>query len=207
MAKINLLPWREERRKQRQQEFFVLLGMTAGAAVLMVLAALWFIGSQIDAQTDRNATLQREITALDAQIKEIEELDRQRDRLIARKEIIEQLQATRSQMVHLFDELVRTLPEGVQLGGIKQSGTTLTLDGAAQSNARVSAYMRNLDTSSWLKGSEIIKIEAKKDEKETDKAVPYGFSLRVDLESPNEPKEEAESTLDTPTAAPGGLTP
>lgn len=127
--------------------------------------------------------------ALDAQIAEIEELDRQRDRLIARKEIIEQLQATRSQMVHLFDELVRTLPEGVQLSSIKQGGSTLTLEGVAQSNARVSAYMRNLDASAWLKESEIIKIEAKG----TDKAVPYVFSLKVNLEDPNAKDPNAEA--------------
>ncbi|MCB1599218.1 MAG: PilN domain-containing protein [Xanthomonadales bacterium] len=198
MARINLLPWREERRKQRQQEFYVLLGVAAVAAVLTVLAALWFIGTQVDAQTERNQILTREITALDAQIKEIEELDRQRDRLIARKEIIEQLQATRSQMVHLFDELVRTLPDGVQLSSIKQSGATLTLEGVAQSNARVSAYMRNLDASAWLKESEIIKIEARGD----DKNVPYVFSLKVNLEDPNKKDDGAEMPM---TTAVGGL--
>jgi type IV pilus assembly protein PilN len=188
MARINLLPWREERRKQRQQEFFVLLGASAVSAIVAVFVAMWFIGTQIDAQTERNATLSREITALDAQIAEIEELDRQRDRLIARKEIIEQLQATRSQMVHLFDELVRTLPDGVQLQAIKQAGQALTLEGVAQSNARVSAYMRNLDASAWLKDSEIIKIEAVN----PDKAVPYVFSLKVNLEDPNAKDEQAE---------------
>lgn len=189
MARINLLPWREERRKQRQQEFYVLLGASAVAAVLAVLVSLWYIGTQIDAQNERNNTLAREIKALDAQIAEIEELDRQRDRLIARKEIIEQLQATRSQMVHLFDELVRTLPDGVQLNSIKQAGGTLTLEGFAQSNARVSAYMRNLDASAWLKESEIIKIEAVG----RDKAVPYVFSLRVNLEDPNKQEDGTEA--------------
>lgn len=198
MARINLLPWREERRKQRQQEFYVLLGVAAVAAVLTVFAALWFIGTQVDAQTERNQMLAREITALDAQIKEIEELDRQRDRLIARKEIIEQLQATRSQMVHLFDELVRTLPDGVQLSSIKQSGATLTLEGVAQSNARVSAYMRNLDASAWLKESEIIKIEARGE----DKSVPYVFSLKVNLEDPNKKDEGAEMPMTTATGGP-----
>lgn len=191
MARINLLPWREERRKQRQQEFYVLLGASAVAAILVVFASLWFIGTQIDAQTERNAAIAREIKALDAQIKEIEELDRQRDRLIARKEIIEQLQATRSQMVHLFDELVRTLPDGVQLNAIKQGGATLTLEGVAQSNARVSAYMRNLDSSAWLKEAEIIKIEAVG----KDKAVPYLFSLKVNLEDPNSKKDEVEAVV------------
>jgi type IV pilus assembly protein PilN len=195
MARINLLPWREERRKQRQQEFYVLLGVAAVAAVLTVFVALWFIGTQVDAQTERNQMLTREITALDAQIKEIEELDRQRDRLIARKEIIEQLQATRSQMVHLFDELVRTLPDGVQLSSIKQTGATLTLEGVAQSNARVSAYMRNLDASAWLKESEIIKIEARGD----DKSVPYVFSLKVNLEDPNKKDENAEMPVSAAT--------
>lgn len=200
MARINLLPWREERRKQRQQEFYVLLGVAAVAAVLTVFAALWFIGTQVDDQTERNQILTREIKALDAQIAEIEELDRQRDRLIARKEIIEQLQATRSQMVHLFDELVRTLPDGVQLSSIKQTGATLTLEGAAQSNARVSAYMRNLDASAWLKSSEIIRIEAVG----TDKNVPYVFSLKVDLEDPNKKDDGAEAPF---TAAVGGAQP
>jgi len=204
MAKINLLPWREERRKQRQQEFYVLLGMTAGAAVLVVMAALWFIGMQIDAQTDRNTTLESEITALDAQIKEIDELDRQRERLIARKNIIEQLQATRTQMVHLFDELVRTLPDGVQLGGIKQVESTLTLDGYAQSSARVSAYMRKLDASDWLKASEIQRIEFK----ETIKELPYDFSLRVNLENPNDTTEgTAETTNLGEAPAAGGVAP
>lgn len=200
MARINLLPWREERRKQRQQEFFVLLGASAVAAILAVFVGLWFIGSQIEAQTERNDTLAREIKALDAQIAEIEELDRQRDRLIARKEIIEQLQATRSQMVHLFDELVRTLPDGVKLDYIKQAGSTLTLGGYAQSNARVSAYMRNLDGSAWLKESEIIKIEAKG----TDKNVPYEFSLKVNLEDPNADKNQPVESGAVAVATAGG---
>lgn len=197
MARINLLPWREERRKQRQQEFYVLLGVSAVAAILTVFVALWFIGTQVDAQTERNDMLTQEISALDTQIKEIEELDRQRDRLISRKEIIEQLQATRSQMVHLFDELVRTLPDGVQLSSIKQGGATLTLEGVAQSNARVSAYMRNLDASAWLKESEIIKIEARGE----DKSVPYVFSLKVNLEDPNKKDEDSEMPM---AAATGG---
>ncbi|MBK8068817.1 MAG: PilN domain-containing protein [Rhodanobacteraceae bacterium] len=191
MARINLLPWREERRKQRQQEFYVLLGASAVVAIIAVFLSLWYIESQIEAQNERNNLLTQEIKALDAQIAEIEELDRQRDRLIARKEIIEQLQATRSQMVHLFDELVRTLPDGVQLSSIKQGGSTLTLEGVAQSNARVSAYMRNLDASAWLKESEIIKIEAKGN----DKAIPYTFSLKVNLEDPNAKDENAEAAV------------
>jgi len=191
MARINLLPWREERRKQRQQEFYVLLGASAVVAIIAVFLSLWYIESQIEAQNERNNLLTQEIKALDAQIAEIEELDRQRDRLIARKEIIEQLQATRSQMVHLFDELVRTLPDGVQLSSIKQGGSTLTLEGVAQSNARVSAYMRNLDASAWLKESEIVKIEAKGN----DKAIPYAFSLKVNLEDPNAKDENAEAAV------------
>lgn len=198
MARINLLPWREERRKQRQQEFYVLLGVAAVASILTVFAALWFIGTQVDAQNERNQMLTREIKALDAQIAEIEELDRQRDRLIARKEIIEQLQATRSQMVHLFDELVRTLPDGVQLNSIKQNGATLTLEGVAQSNARVSAYMRNLDSSAWLGGPEIVKIEAVGQ----DKSMPYVFTLKVNLEDPNKKDPNAEASM---TAAVGGM--
>lgn len=199
MAKINLLPWREERRKQRQQEFYVLLGVSAAAAVVVVLAALWFMGTQIDQQNARLTRLKAEITQLDAQIKEIEELDRKKERLIARKEIIEELQATRSQMVHLFDELVKTLPEGIQLKSIKQGGQTLTLDGLAQSNARVAAYARSLDASPWLKESEIGIIEAKGN----DKALPYVFTMRVNLQNP-EAKSEEEAGGEAVAQAAGG---
>ena len=189
MARINLLPWREERRKLRQQEFFALLGAVALAAAGVVLAVTLFLGSQIDLQNERLAALRSEIQVLDGRILKIEELDRTRSRLLQRKAIIEELQASRSQMVHLFDELVRTIPEGVRLESIKQAGATLTLEGDAQSNARVSAYMRSLDASPWMKNPDLQIVKA-------DDANPqarYSFTLRVTLENPLDPNaEEAE---------------
>lgn len=189
MARINLLPWREERRKLRQQEFFALLGAVALAAAGIVLAVTLFLGSQIDLQNERLAALRSEIQVLDGRILKIEELDRTRSRLLQRKAIIEELQASRSQMVHLFDELVRTIPEGVRLESIKQAGATLTLEGDAQSNARVSAYMRSLDASPWMKNPDLQIVKA-------DDANPqarYSFTLRVTLENPLDPDaEEAE---------------
>ena len=186
MARINLLPWRAERRKVRQKEFGVMLVLAALAGL-----ALWFLvntyyNNQIDGQNERNAYLQTEITQVDGKIKEIEELDKQKARLLARKEVIEQLQANRSQMVHLFDSLVRTIPDGVVLSNIKQEGEKLTLEGRSQSNARVSTYMRNLEGSGWMTRPELSIIEAKG----TVKGLPYAFSLTVTLANPNAAKDE-----------------
>lgn len=185
MARINLLPWRAERRKQRQKEFGVMLGVAALAGL-----ALWFLfnlyyNAQISGQHERNRYLQGQITEVDKQITEIEELDRQRARLLARKEVIEQLQANRSQMVHLFDSLVRTIPDGVILSTIKQEGQKLTLEGRSQSNSRVSTYMRNLEGSGWMTKPELSVIEAK----DGIAGLPYMFSLSVQLANPNAPTD------------------
>jgi len=190
MARINLLPWREERRTQRQQEFYALLGAVALGAAGIVLLVTLFLGSQISLQTDRINTLNAEIKILDDRILKIEELDRTRSRLLQRKAIIEELQASRSQMVHLFDELVRTIPEGVRLESIKQAGATLTLEGDAQSNARVSAYMRSLDASPWMKDPDLQIVKADDDNPQA----RYSFTLRVTLQNPLDPeKEEGEA--------------
>jgi len=196
MARINLLPWRAERRKVRQKEFGVMLVLAALAGL-----ALWFLvntyyNNQIDGQNERNAYLQTEITQVDGKIKEIEELDKQKARLLARKEVIEQLQANRSQMVHLFDSLVRTIPDGVVLTSIKQEGEKLTLEGRSQSNARVSTYMRNLEGSGWMTRPELSIIEAKG----TVKGLPYAFSLTVTLANPNAARDENGDGV--PDAAP-----
>lgn len=186
MARINLLPWRAERRKQRQKEFMTMLGIAA-----LVGVALWFIvntyyNNQIDGQNERNAYLQTQITQVDSKIKEIDELDKQKARLLARKEVIEQLQGNRSQMVHLFDSLVRTIPDGVVLTALKQEGDKLTLEGRSQSNARVSTYMRNFEGSGWMTKPDLSIIEAKGDVR----GLPYVFTLSVTLANPNAPKDE-----------------
>ena len=209
MARINLLPWRAERRKLRQKDF---LGMLALAVAVGVLASFlvvsWYSG-RISSQNARNEFLKGEIAKVDIQIKEIEELDKKKNKLLARKEVIEQLQANRSQMVHLFDSLVRTIPDGVSLTSIKQEGDILTLGGRSQSNARVSTYMRNLESSGWMTNPDLNIIEAK----EGNPGLPYEFNLKVKLANPNAPKEEGEggeaSAPATSPAAPaaGGAAP
>jgi type IV pilus assembly protein PilN len=186
MARINLLPWREERRKLRQKEFGVMLGLGAAAGVVLWFLVNSYYNAQIDGQNERNAYLQQQIAEVETRITEIDELDRQKARLLARKEVIEQLQANRSQMVHLFDSLVRTIPDGVVLTSIKQEGEKLTLEGRSQSNARVSTYMRNLEGSGWMTKPDLSIIEA------TDgtPGLPYAFTLGVLLANPNAPKDE-----------------
>ena len=151
MVKINLLPWREERRQQLTKEFYVLLGLGAIIALAIVVAVYMIYDHNIKFQNERNNIVTSEIAKLDAQIKEIENLEKTRDDLLARKKVIEELQANRTQMVHLFDELVGTIPNGVFLENIKQNGNIISLEGYAQSHSRVSAYMRKLEKSEWFK--------------------------------------------------------
>ena len=159
MPRINLLPWREELRKERLKNF---VGAAVGAFLMgavMVLGAHYTMSGMIDYQERRNQLLKTEIEKLEQQIKEITNLENQKERLLARMEIIEQLQRSRPEIVHLFEELVTTLPEGVFLKQIKQNGKRLEMNGAAQSSTRVSAYMRNIDASDWLTdpGLEVVK--------------------------------------------------
>ncbi|HEX7112146.1 MAG TPA: PilN domain-containing protein [Mizugakiibacter sp.] len=196
MARINLLPWRAERRKQREREFYMQLGIAAAAAVVAVLLWVFWMGVRVDNQNDRNTYLQDEIKQLDAKIAEIKDLERTRSRLLARKQIIEQLQANRSQMVHLFDELVKTIPDGVRLSGLKQTGDQLSLEGVAQSNAAVATYMRNIEASPWLGHADLTRTE----NKHNDPSAPYVFGLNVKLRKP-EP-QDAGKTADG--AAPAG---
>ena len=128
MARINLLPWREERRKQRQREFYGMLGFAALSGVVLSGLLWFFFSQQISGQNERNAYLEAEIAKVKEQNKEIDRLDSQKKRLLDRKQVIEELQGKRSQMVHLFDALVRTIPDGVVLTALKQEGETLTLD-------------------------------------------------------------------------------
>ncbi len=199
MARINLLPWRVERRKQRQKEFVTMLGLAALGGVVASFLIVAFYGGRIDNQNGRNQYLRDEIAKVDVQIKEIEELDKKKGRLLARKEVIEQLQSNRSQMVHLFDSLVRTIPDGVTLTTIKQEGDVLTLGGRSQSNARVSTYLRNLEGSGWMTNPELNIIEAKAG----NPGLPYEFNLKVKLANPNAPKDaDGDGQPDAPATAP-----
>ncbi|MGH8191742.1 MAG: PilN domain-containing protein, partial [Rhodanobacteraceae bacterium] len=144
MAKINLLPWRAERRERRKREFFAQLIVAAVAAVVLVLLWGFWLSMRIDNQNDRNAYLKGQITQLDARIVEIKNLQQIKGHLLARKRIVEKLQASRSQMVHLFDQMVETIPAGARVTALKQQADKLTLDGVAQSNATVAEFMRNI---------------------------------------------------------------
>ena len=212
MARINLLPWRAERRKQREREFYMMLAASAVAALVAVAAAYGWMDARIENQNQRNAYLTNEIKALDKQIEEINELDKTKSQLLTRKQIIEQLQSNRSQMVHLFDEMVKTIPDGVRLTGMKQAGDVLTLEGVAESNARVASYMRNIDNSQWMGRTDLRKIENKTGTKDVDKKAPYVFSLDVKLRKPEEAqadKQVAEGAAVPADAAQpvGGTTP
>lgn len=161
MARINLLPWRETRRREQQKEFFTLLGLAAALCAAVVLLTHFEINGRIGHQERRNQYLTNEIKILDDKIKEIKKLDSTRQALIERMEIIQNLQATRPGIVHLFDELVKTLPEGVHLTNLKQTGNDLQIAGKAESNARVSSYMRNIEESEWLASPSLGIIETK----------------------------------------------
>ncbi|MCF3497222.1 MULTISPECIES: PilN domain-containing protein [Stenotrophomonas maltophilia group] len=221
MARINLLPWRAERRKQRQREFYAMLGMAAVGGLLLSLMIWFYYDRQVSGQMDRNAYLEAEIGKVKEQNKEIDRLDAQKERLLARKKVIEELQAKRSQMVHLFDALVRTIPDGVVLTALKQEGDVLTLEGRTQSNARVSAYMRNLETSGWMTNPELSIIEARDPEKDKDgkvgpladiKALPYVFVVKVKLPAQSEevsatPGLNADGSVATAAPAPAPVAP
>jgi len=199
MAHINLLPWRAERRKQREREFYMQLAAAFVAALGVLLLWGFWMGQRIDNQNERNTYLQTEITDLDARIAKIKDLELVRAHLLARKQIIEQLQADRSQMVHLFDELVKTIPASARLSGLKQSGQDLSLDGVAQSNASVAEYMRNIEASQWMGHVDLRKTENSHDASR----MPYTFGLDVALSRPkaDEPDGADGSAPTGPAAA------
>ncbi|HZO21225.1 MAG TPA: PilN domain-containing protein [Steroidobacteraceae bacterium] len=165
MPRINLLPWREEERKERKVKFTVALGAAALAACFTTFAIYLMYGSMIDAQEHRNEKLRVEIKTLDKQIEEINDLESAKQKFIARMEIIEKLQRSRPEIVHVFDEIVRTLPDGVYLTSVKQTDKRLKFEGVAQSSTRVSSFMRNIDGSEWLRNPELEVVQTSKDNK------------------------------------------
>ena len=160
MARINLLPWREEARQQKQKDFIALVGMFALAAAIFVGLAHLYNNQLIDAQTVRNNFMETEINRLDEKIAEIRQLEAQKQRLLDRMRAIEQLQTNRPLIVRFFDELVLSLPEGVSVTNVSQRENNITINGVAQSNARVSSFMRNLESSDWLTDPELDIIQA-----------------------------------------------
>lgn len=161
MARINLLPWREALRKERQQQFFATMGVFV-AITLCIWGAVHFVNTQrIEYQEMRNQFLTTQIELLDKKIAEIERLEKEKQRLKARIEAIERLQGNRPLIVHLFDEMVTSLPEGVSIVSVQQKGKAITISGIAQSNARVSSFMRKLEASAWLGDPQLEVIQAK----------------------------------------------
>jgi type IV pilus assembly protein PilN len=162
MPRINLLPWREAQRKERKLAFAVGMGVAAVAACVTAFSVYLMFGSMIQAQERRNEQLRAEIKAVDKQIEEINNLESAKQKFIARMKIIEQLQRSRPEIVHVFDEIVRTLPDGVYLTGVKQTALKLKFEGVAQSSTRVSSFMRNIDASDWLKNPELEVVQTTK---------------------------------------------
>jgi type IV pilus assembly protein PilN len=195
MAKINLLPWRAERRKQREREFGVIMGAALGLGAIVVFGWGWYADQMLAGQQARNDLLRAEIEILDKKIVEIETLKAERDKYLQRKEVIETLRASGSGTVRMLDDLVRTIPDGVRLTNIKQNGETLILEGLAQSQARISSYMRKLETSQWLSKPDLQKSEATG----PDKTARYKFSMMVVLRKSKEELEAAEAAAGTST--------
>ncbi len=193
MARINLLPWREELRKKRQKDF----GITVGIAVVAMLAVVGLVHLQIDKMIDyqnmRNQRLAGEITLLDRKIAEIKDLEREKENLLARMRIVEQLQTSRPEVVHLFDELAKTLPEGVYLTSLTQRGKNLNLDGYAQSNARVSSFMRALDGSDWLDRPDLKMIQAEEMKRGATSVRLSKFTLSATQVRPDAQQAEGET--------------
>lgn len=191
MPRINLIPWREAERKQKRQEFAV------GAVGALVLAgAIAFavnlqMGAAISHQNERNQYLKDQISELDKQIAEILNLEQEKQRLVARMQVIDQLERSRAEVVHLFDQLVRTVPDGIYLTSIKQTGRKIEIKGITQSSTRVSNYMRNIDASEWLTDPSLSILETKGDS-------GSDFTLMVTQENPNlKPGEDDQKVAST----------
>lgn len=161
---INLLDWRAARRERRKQQFGVAAGMTAALAAGIVVIGLLAVNTALSNQNERNEFLKGQIAEMDRQIKEIQELEKTKADLIARMEVIQQLQKDRSDIVHFFDEMVNILPDGVYVTSVKQQGNKITIDGVAESNGRISTYLKNLDASEWFSDPRLVVIKAQQDQ-------------------------------------------
>jgi type IV pilus assembly protein PilN len=197
-ARVNLLPHREERRKAARQHFYVIAGGTAVVGALIVIAMHGFYAAKIETQDERNRFLKSEIAKLDKEIAEINKLKSEIQALLARKQVIETLQADRAQTVHLLDELVRQMPEGVYLRSVRQQGLAVNVVGYAQSNARVSTLMRNIESSSWLANPGLVEVKASNVEKRRVSEFTLNFQVKR-----AEPAEDAAKAQAKPAAKKG----
>ena len=198
MARINLLPWREEARRERQRRFMYSLMATLVLGAVLVLFVGMFFDQQISDQEARNQRIQVEIQRLEQRIARISELEKTRNRLVSRKQIIESLQASRSLTVELLDKLAKTIPVGVTLTNVRQQGPNLTLLGTSQSNARVSAYLQALESMDLFVKPELQYVRAA--ERPTSRYETYEFAIRVALDNTRD-EEESEETGGAPAGA------
>ena len=182
---INLLPWREERRKRQQQEFIVLLVLAAVLGAVLFFGWKSVVDQKIADQRARNSHIQAKTAELDEKIKEIKELKARRDELVARMEVIQSLQGNRPTIVYVFDQLVRTLPDGVYYSKVQRKGDVYTINGIAESNNRISQLMRNFDQSVWFEEASLQNVTALEDGSQAN-----GFTLTVKQASPSSKKEE-----------------
>ncbi len=189
MAKINLLPWREELRAEKTRQFVSILAMCSFMAIAIVAMVHLNIATQIDHQKFRNGVLTKEISELDLALQEIDALEQKKQELLSRMDVIQSLQQQRPQIVHLFDAFVRTVPDGIYLTSIKQKGAELKINGVAESNGRVSAYMRNIDASDWMATPKLTVIESKKGTLRSNK-----FTLTTSQATPKVEGEEGEES-------------
>lgn len=190
MARINLLPWREQLREERKREFFVLLmGVVIIAVGLVFLVDRNFRGD-IRHQQARNEFLKREILVLDAKIVDINQLKQQKEQINARMEVIQDLQGSRPVIVRIFDDLVKTLPAGVYFNSLKRTGSRLEIEGVAESNNKVSELMRRLDDSQWFVNPSLQQISAASADVNSDQRAANAFSLTLSLQESSRDQEE-----------------
>lgn len=187
MARINLLPWREELRAQRKKEFFTHIGLAAGLTAAIIFYAHIHMNAMIEGQNNRNAYLDNEIKQVESKIQEIEKLESDKKNLVARMNVIRELQSSRPGIVRLFDELVRVLPDGLYFTRLERSGDLLKVEGNAESNARVSSFMRNLENSLWFTDPRLLVIDSSK----AQSGSGSGFRLEVKQVINNEKDQEA----------------
>lgn len=202
MVKINLLPHREEKRRQRKNAFVVMLGVAAFLGGLIVLAVGGFISSKISDQTQRNEFIKAENARLDIQIKEVATLKAEIEALKARQQAVEDLQSDRNQPVYLMDELVKQVPEGVYLKSFKQEGQRIALNGYAQSNERVSELLRNLSNNSpWLEKPDLIEIRSTGVGQGRDAKKVFDFTINVGIKRPRDKEQQQLATTAAGSAA------
>lgn len=193
MARINLLPWREELRQQRQKNLIAALIIAGLIAVAIVGVAWYTVNQAITFQANRNEFLQSETRLLDRKIREIKDLEKVKNQLLARMDVIESLQDSRKQPVHFFNELTATLPEGVYVLSVVQKGEAITVSGRAQSNARVSEYMRNIVGSRWFTEPRLVVITTKKSGKIRSSEFTLKFKINRKAVEPGAVDQEDDS--------------